>query len=295
MMTRVTVDKSGLPFQRRLPVRDLSLNVREWPGDGRQFLLVHGLSSNARTWDGVAARLHQEGHRVTAVDQRGHGLSDKPDDGYSFDGVTGDLRELIATLGLHRPIIAGQSWGGSVVLDFAARFPGLASGVVLVDGGFMELAARPGATWEKIAVELRPPDLDGMPRAQFEERLRSRNPFMTPDRVEAVMGNFEVVPDGTIRRRLSIPNHMKILRAMWDYSPTKLYGSVREPVLITAPVEADPDRARRRAESVERARVSLARAKVRWFEDSVHDIHIQRPDELSQEILGDLRDGFFGW
>jgi pimeloyl-ACP methyl ester carboxylesterase len=256
---------------------------------------VHGLSSNARTWDGVARKLHADGYQVAAVDQRGHGLSDKPDDGYSFDDVTSDLRELIGGLRLDRPILVGQSWGGNVVLDFAARYPGLASGIVLVDGGFIELAARPGATWERTSVELRPPDLDGMPRREFEERLRTRHAYMTPERIEALMGNFEVLGDGTIRRRLSIPNHMKILRSMWEQRPSKIFGGVREPVLITAPVDADPERARRRQASVESARSALAKSKVRWFDDTVHDIHVQRPDELSAEILDALREGFFGW
>ncbi len=59
------------------------------PGPGpAPFLLVHGLASNARTWDGVAARLAAEGHPVVAIDQRGHGLSDKPDDGYDYATVT---------------------------------------------------------------------------------------------------------------------------------------------------------------------------------------------------------------
>jgi pimeloyl-ACP methyl ester carboxylesterase len=256
---------------------------------------VHGLSSNARTWDGVAARLNREGCRVIAVDQRGHGLSDKPDDGYTFDEVTADLRGLISVLGLERPVLAGQSWGGNVVLDFAARTPGAASGIVLVDGGFIELSARPGATWEKVSVDLRPPDLDGMPMEQFVERLTSRHGFMTPDRIEAIMGNFDVASDGTIRRRLSIPNHMKILRAVWEHRPSQLFARVIDPVLIAAPVEVDAERTRSRRESVERAKAVLANVRLRWFDDSVHDVHIQRPDELSAEILGALRDGFFGW
>ncbi len=45
----------------------------------RSYILVHGLSSNARTWDQVAARLAAAGHQVVAIDQRGHGLSEKPD------------------------------------------------------------------------------------------------------------------------------------------------------------------------------------------------------------------------
>ena len=38
----------------------------------RPWLLVHGLASNARLWDGVAWRLAQQGHPVVAVDPRPH-------------------------------------------------------------------------------------------------------------------------------------------------------------------------------------------------------------------------------
>ena len=63
------------------------------------FLLVHGLASNARMWDGVAAVLAAAGHPVVAVDQRGHGRSSKPDEGYDFVTVVADLVALIASLG----------------------------------------------------------------------------------------------------------------------------------------------------------------------------------------------------
>ena len=43
--------------------------------DRPSFLLVHGLSSNAQLWAGVGSALAGRGHRVVAVDQRGHGLS----------------------------------------------------------------------------------------------------------------------------------------------------------------------------------------------------------------------------
>ena len=116
-------------------VPPLTLHVREWrhddadsnPGvDGSAkppFVLVHGLASNARTWDEVAPILAANGHRVIAVDQRGHGLSDKPEGAYDFAAVTADLHALLDELELEKPIIAGQSWGGNVALAFGARDP----------------------------------------------------------------------------------------------------------------------------------------------------------------------------
>ena len=67
---------------------------------GVPFLLVHGLASNARTWDGVAARLVTYGHPVVSVDLRGHGRSSKPDGPYDVATVADDLAALIDALGL---------------------------------------------------------------------------------------------------------------------------------------------------------------------------------------------------
>src|SRR5688500_20348076 len=68
------------------------LGARSWRGGGgRPVLLVHCLSSNARLWDGVAARLAEAGHPVVAVDLRGHGSSeDVPETGTDeLDGAPG--------------------------------------------------------------------------------------------------------------------------------------------------------------------------------------------------------------
>ena len=77
----------------RVTVADgVSLHVATWDrGSGVPYLLVHGLSSNCRTWEGVAGHLADRGHPVAAVDLRGHGQSDKPDDGYDFTTLCSDL------------------------------------------------------------------------------------------------------------------------------------------------------------------------------------------------------------
>src|SRR4051794_34327372 len=88
---------------RRLPATGgVSLHVREWaPAEptATPFLLVHGLASCAALWDGVGEVLAGLGHPVAAVDQRGHGLSDKPDTGYDHVTVADDLAAVLAELG----------------------------------------------------------------------------------------------------------------------------------------------------------------------------------------------------
>ncbi|MGA3058716.1 MAG: alpha/beta fold hydrolase, partial [Candidatus Limnocylindrales bacterium] len=180
------------------------------------FLLVHGLASNARLWDGVARRLAAAGRTAVAVDLRGHGHSDKPDGGYDFATVSGDLRGLIAALGpgFDRPVLVGQSWGGSVVLDFAVRNPDLTRGIVLVDGGLTDLRdAFP--TWEICWDRLAPPPLVGLPLSSVEGYFRANHADWPEEGFEGSLSNFEIRPDRTIVPWLSREHHKAILEAMW--------------------------------------------------------------------------------
>lgn len=287
------MEQTLTPQVRRVPAGEVELSVRQWPGGGRQFLLVHGLASNAKTWDGVAARLNRAGHHVVAVDQRGHGLSDKPDSGYGFEEVTADLQALIEALDLAGPVLAGQSWGGNVVLHFAARYPGVASGLVLVDGGFIDLSSRPGATWEETSERMRPPNLLGTPRSQMIERFRTHHPEWSDEQIEMQMGNYETLEDGTIRPWLTLERHMAILRAIWDDPPSPLYERVTVPVLAALADIADKERRRNRDEHVAAATAKLRRAEVKRFEGAPHDIHVDRPYELAVWMLEALEHGFF--
>ena len=278
----------------------VELATHEWMPDAADAgaaptaVLVHGVTGWHRTWWRVGPALAARGWRAVAVDQRGHGLSDKPDTGYGFDEVTADLKALIEALGLERPVLAGQSYGGQVALDFAARWPALLSGLVLVDGGFIELSTAPGATWEQTAVDLKPPPLTGMPRQELLQLMRDYYPTWPESAIEMQMGNFETLPDGTVRPWLTLDRHVQILRVIWEQRPSELYARVKTPALIAAADDHGRDG------NLERKRVEVAAAsagieivRIRWFQDTAHDIHVERPVELADWILDALSDGFF--
>jgi pimeloyl-ACP methyl ester carboxylesterase len=287
------LEQTLTPLVHRVSAARLDLSVREWPGQARPFLLVHGLASNAKTWDGVARRLNEAGHRVVAVDQRGHGLSDKPDAGYGFEDVTSDLLQLIDSLDLDRPLLAGQSWGGNVVLHFAARYPDATPGLVLVDGGFIDLSGRPGATWEETSERMRPPNLLGTPRPRMIERFRAYHPTWDDEQIEMQMGNYETLEDGTIRPWLTLERHMAILRAIWDDPPSSLYGRVNAPVLVALADSGDDERQRLREETAADAAAKLRRAEVKLFTGAPHDIHVDQPVELADWVLDAVARGYF--
>jgi pimeloyl-ACP methyl ester carboxylesterase len=271
---------------RRIPVADgVDLNVLtdNLRGEGVPVLMVHGLASNARLWEGVAERLAASGHPLAAVDQRGHGRSAKPDHGYDFATLTADLRAVVAGLGWagRRPLVAGQSWGANVVLELGARHPDVAGGLVFVDGGTIELAAR-FADWPTCEAALAPPSFAGASAADFERMLRNQHPDWPESGITGTLGNVEVLADGTIRPWLSRQNHMTILRQLWEHRPADRYEQVRSPVLIL--MAEDPSNLRWMAgkrEEVSRASKGLERSSTRWIRGD-HDLHAQHPDLVAR-------------
>jgi pimeloyl-ACP methyl ester carboxylesterase len=270
-------------------VHGLRLHYRDWgkvDGSPGEVVLAHGLSSTSHIWDLVAPRLAEQ-YRVLAVDQRGHGESDQPDAGYDFASVVADLDGLLGAAATGLPaVLVGHSWGASVVLRYAAEHPDTVAGLVLVDGGI----GSPGEswTWQETLARLTPPDIDGVRWAEMRDSLLRSQPGLAADpRVEAITRSLFVVgEDERIQRRLRIPNHLHILRALWEERPAVLLARVRCPVLVLPARQASdpPDRLDSKARQVARARAIQPRVRVRWFEDTVHDIPLQRPDELAAEL-----------
>jgi pimeloyl-ACP methyl ester carboxylesterase len=262
------------------------LHVRRWPGDRPPaFLLVHGLSSNARLWDEVAGRIAGAGHAAYAVDLRSHGESDQPADGYDTATAAADLAALAETLGLEKVIVAGQSWGGNVAVSLAAEHPRLVAGLALVDGGWIDLSAD-FASWEECAAALRPPDLDGTRVSHVRGWLRRAHPDWSAAAVEATVANLRVAPDGTLTRRLPIPRHLQIVRSMWDDPPRRHLPAVAVPTLLLPAIPRDdPRRAERARSRVAAAAAVLSTATIREYADSDHDLHAQHPDRVAADLL----------
>lgn len=211
----------------RVPVAEgVALAVDVWAGAEPGFLLVHGLASNARMWDGVVGALRSRGRACATVDLRGHGQSDKPDWGYDFDTVVADVVRVIGSLGWSAPPVAvGQSWGGNVVVELGARHPEVVAGVVGVDGGEIELW-REFSTWPDCAAALAPPALEGRLASEVEAEVRHRRPDWPETGIAGMMANFEVRADGTVAPWLTRDRHMQVLRSLYGHRPSELSLSV---------------------------------------------------------------------
>jgi pimeloyl-ACP methyl ester carboxylesterase len=295
-MSQSRKEVRAAPEELRVPVAPgVTLHVEQRRGDpaALPFMLVHGLASNLRLWDGVADELHGRGHTVVAVDQRGHGRSDAPESAYDMDIAVGDLLAVVEALGLSRPVLAGQSWGGNVVLELGWRHPTAVRGISCVDGGVIELVES-FPSWEACLAALTPPRLDHLTAAELEKRMRVHSPELPDTAIAAALACFRIREDGFVEPRLSLHRHLQILRSLWDHRPSTRYATLAAATLLILADTGDQIRteAKRRAEA--RALATAPRLRSHWFSPAHHDVHAQYPDRVAEVLSRAVREGFFG-
>lgn len=261
----------------------VELRTLRWAGREPGFVLVHGLASNALLWQAVAHALSEDGdgHAVTAVDLRGHGASSTPVSGYDTSTAAADVATVIGELGLDRPVVVGQSWGGNVAVELAAGRSDRVAAIALVDGGWIALRDS-FDTWASVLATLTPPNLAGRSAAEISATIRLGHPDWADWAIEATLANLRECDDATMSARLALANHLSILRSMWDHSITDRFADIRVPALL---IPAG-SRTESKSAAVGAAQTALHRSQVRWYEDADHDLHAQHPGSLATDLLG---------
>jgi pimeloyl-ACP methyl ester carboxylesterase len=115
-------------------------------GRGDPVVLLHGWGSTSYMWRFVMPQLVARGHTVLAPDLRGLGDTTKPATGYDKATVAGDIRALVAKLGLGTRVnIVGHDLGGMVAYAHAAQNPDEVRSLAILD------VPLPGiAPWDEI-------------------------------------------------------------------------------------------------------------------------------------------------
>ena len=104
--------------------------VNLWAGEwgnlnGPPILLIHGFMQSHMSWQAQLNSDLAKEFRLVAIDNRGHGRSGKPEDDAAYqDGQNwaDDIAAAIKQLNLEKPILAGWSYGGLIMLDYCQRY-----------------------------------------------------------------------------------------------------------------------------------------------------------------------------
>lgn len=124
------------PAEKQVEAGGLVWNYLEWnPGGKPNVLLVHGITSDARTWWKLGPDLARGGAHVLAVDMPGHGTSGNTPTDFKWTSTAAQLAAFVEAVGWDKAgyRLAGHSWGGVVSLTLAATNPAGLEKVALLD------------------------------------------------------------------------------------------------------------------------------------------------------------------
>lgn len=122
------------PRALTLAVNRTELRAWDWgPEDAAPIVCAHGAYDHGRMFDEVAAALAADGHRVVALDLRGHGDSGPLSTGHTFEASVLDIAAVVKSLGEPAGLL-GHSMGAGMLFGVAATWPELARWVISFDG-----------------------------------------------------------------------------------------------------------------------------------------------------------------
>jgi pimeloyl-ACP methyl ester carboxylesterase len=132
-------------------VRDgVGLDYEEAGVGDPPLVFVHGLACHRGFWPEQLSHFSRR-HRVLAVDLRGHGGSDAPEQRYTMQALADDVSWMCAELGVQRPVVVGHSLGGLIALELAASRPEQVRAAVLVDSVLLPTGDRTGFVRDLVA------------------------------------------------------------------------------------------------------------------------------------------------
>jgi pimeloyl-ACP methyl ester carboxylesterase len=266
------------------------LHFLDWGGPLPGALLIHGIAQTAWTWTPVARRL-RAATRVVAMDLRGHGLSEAPTTGWDADTLAADAIAVADGAGLLEAgpvVLAGHGFGAIVAAWVAAVLGDRVAGLVLVDGGWEDVAAATDLSPEEFLRGLdEPPEV----LRSMEAFLADRRDFdpATWDADQEQAARATVVEAHSKRLTPSTRPHAVTgaVEAMFEYDPSIVLPTVAAPILA---LKAADDEEGTHAQSLAAAQRALAAAgrpsiRVATFPDAGHNLMRYRPQAVAAAIL----------
>jgi pimeloyl-ACP methyl ester carboxylesterase len=260
--------------------RSASLGGRDYrflerPGTGPALVLLHGLGDSADQFEPIAARLPAD-WRLLALDQRGHGGSFKPVEGYSPIDFADDARALLVEAGLDSAHLFGHSMGGRNAMVLAARAPERARSLILGDIG-------PEENLEDVEATRR--FFEGLPEVfgtstAARDHWCERKPGYSKENVDLLMRGLEQGPDGGLRWRFSKAACVAAVTAARSRSWWDFLVQVRCPLLLLHAEHSSE----LSSEVATRMRREVPSARYVTIPASGHNFHLEQPERAAAEI-----------
>ena len=195
---------------------------------GRPILFIHGFSQCSLAWSRQLNSDLVQDHRLVAMDMRGHGRSEKPQDGYDNSRLwADDVNAVITALRLDRPILSGWSYGSLLIFDYIRHYGENNVGAVHIVGGISKLGGKEAAS------VITPEFLNLLPgffSTQVEESVRGMQSLL-----RLCFAQEPAWPDLCLMLGYNLLVPPSVRKAMFSrsFDNDDLLAKLRMPVLIT--------------------------------------------------------------
>lgn len=113
--------------------KGIRLEVLDWGGTGRPVVLLAGSGNTAHIFDDFAEKLSGVCCHVYGITRRGFGASTHPDSGYDQQQLADDVLQVLDTLKLVAPVVAGHSMSGEELTTLGDEHSDRLGGLVYLD------------------------------------------------------------------------------------------------------------------------------------------------------------------
>ncbi len=250
--------------------------AQEWGGGPESglpaVLFVHGYSQGHGAWLKQVSSTLAASHRLVTYDLRGHGESDKPPQAHYYrepERWAGEVRSVLDTLGLERPIVVAWSYAGRVILDYlGVDGDQRLGGLVLVDASS---SAEPGMLGPAGALLRRMTDPDAAVSEQAtRELLRACVAQPVPDEEFDYMLEYNLRVPASIRANMigRPASYEAVLQA--TRLPALIVHGARDPINLPAMAQFTARR--------------LRGARLALYEDAAHMPFWESPARFNAEL-----------
>ena len=284
--------KSKYGQDRFVMVQNRNIHYVE-TGEGQPVLLIPGAWSTYRYWNRITPLLSKH-YRLLALDYLGVGDSDKPQSGFRY--TVEEQADLIAgiteALEVSKVHIIGTSYGGSIALNFAARYPDRVGKIVSIEGNGMKHKKVP---YRPMGSLLKWPLFGEIPisvtRSGLLDKMIAKGlmgkawrPMGDHEREEIV----EIISQ-TNKTASRIPWYRISRTLVTSKDFAEEAKTIRIPILY---LYGENSGYRGMAEAnAGFLKTHLPYVEVFCFKNGIHNLELQKPEEVANYILGFLNEG----
>ncbi|KZE37995.1 alpha/beta hydrolase [Bhargavaea cecembensis] len=246
-------------------------------GKGQPIVLVHGWSGDHTTFAEPIESLSND-FRVVAYDLRGHGQSDRTDQGLTLRRFAQDLEELMQHLGLSGVTLAGHSMGASTGFEYIRNHGTDRLRSFTIFDMTPKLVNEEGWNLGLWHGEYTRPDADRDLTQMYEEFegfsrtfMKRTVPYLSETELEEML-------------KLSASNSPHVLAAMWHAMVTADYRDMLAGITVPAQIVYGDKSTLYSKETAAYLNGQIPDSKVIAFENCTHMLTAENPDRVEEVI-----------